>query len=166
MLWYTSAGRVRLTRAKLSSHTHPLGLQLGAPTHIPEGRLLEIYLPVNLIPSKRPAGNSWLQESPPIPRLCAAQLYPMCYYSMAYCRAFLWILDDFLLCTVPAPVDCPPSVASPCDIAGLPRGGGHPEGSLTASGGTSIVTQAASCSCSVLIVALNISLWGFFCRAC
>jgi hypothetical protein len=158
MPWCTPAGRVRLTRAKLSSHTHPLGLQLGAPTHIPEGRLLEICLPVNLIPSERPAGNGWLRESPPIPRPCAAQSYPMRYYSMAYCRVFLWILDDSLLCTVPAPVDCLPSIASPCDIAGLSRGSGHPEGSLTALKGTSIVTQAAFCSCSVLIIALNISL--------
>jgi hypothetical protein len=158
MLWCTSADRVRLIRAKLSSYTHPLGLQLGASTHILEERLLEICLPVNLIPSKRPAGNGWLRESPLILRLCTAQLYPIHYYSMAYCRAFLWILDDSLLCTIPAPVDCPPSVASSCDIAGLPRGSGHPEGSLTASGGTSIVTQAASYSCSVLIVALNISL--------
>jgi hypothetical protein len=157
---------VRLTRAKLSSYTHLLGLQLGALTHILEERLLEICLPVNLIPSKRPAGNSWLQESPPIPRPCTAQSYPMRYYSMAYCRAFLWILDDSSLCTVPASVDCLPSVASSCDIAGLSCSSGHPEGSLTAFGGTSIVTQAAFCSCSVLIVALNISLWGFFYRAC
>jgi hypothetical protein len=166
MLWCTSAGRVRLTCAKLSSHTHSLGLQLSAPTHILEGCLLEICLPVNLIPSKRPAGNGWLRESPPIPCLCVAQSYPMRYYSMAYCRAFLWILDDSSLCTVPAPVDCPPSVASPYNIAGLSRGSGHPEGSLTASGGTSIVTQAAFYSCSVLIVTLNISLWGFFYQAC
>jgi hypothetical protein len=166
MLWCTSAGRVRLTRAKLSSYTHPLGLQLGVPTHILEGRLLKNCLPVNLIPSERPADNGRLRESPPIPRPCAAQSYPMRYYSVAHCRAFLWILDDSSLCTVPAPVDCLPSVASPCDIADRTRGGGHSEGSLAASGGTSIVTQAASRSCSILIVALNISLWGFFCRAC
>jgi hypothetical protein len=104
MLWCTSAGRVRLTRAKLSSHTHPLGLQLSAPTYILEERLLENCLPVNLIPSKRPAGNSWLQESLSILCPCAAQSYPMCYYSVAYCRAFLWILDDSLLCTILAPV--------------------------------------------------------------
>jgi hypothetical protein len=158
--------RVRFTRAKLSSYTHPLGLQLSTLTHISEEHLLKICLPVNLIPSKRPAGNSWLRESPPILRLYAAQSYPMRYYSMAYYRAFLWILNDSLLCTVPAPVDCPPSVASPCDIAGLSRGSGHPKRSLTASGGTSIVTQAAFRSCSVLIVALNILLWGFFYRAC
>jgi hypothetical protein len=158
MPWCTSAGRVRLTRAKLSSHTHPLGLQLSAPTHIPEGRLLEICLPVNLIPSERLAGNGWLWESPPISRLCAAQLYSMRYYNMTYCRAFLWILDDSSLCTVLASVDCLLSVASPCDIAGLSRNNGHPEGSLVASRGTSIVTQAAFYSCSVLIVILNISL--------
>jgi hypothetical protein len=158
MPWCTPAGRVRLTRAKLSSHTHPLGLQLGAPTHFPEGRLLENCLPVNLIPSKRLAGNGWLRESLPIPRPCAAQSYPMRYYSMAYCRAFLWILDNSSLCTVLASVDCLPSVASPCDIAGPTRGSGYLEGSLTALRGTSIATQAASCSCSVLVVALNISL--------
>jgi hypothetical protein len=33
---------MRLTRAKLSFHTHPLGLQLGAPTHIPEGYLQNV----------------------------------------------------------------------------------------------------------------------------
>jgi hypothetical protein len=166
MLWYTSAGRMRLTRAKLSSYTHPLGLQLGAPTHIPEGRLLKICLPVNLIPSKRLAGNSWLRESLSIPCLYAAQSYPMRYYSIVYCRAFLWILDDFLLCTVLAPVDCLPSVASPCDITGPMRSSGYLEGLLTAFGGTSIVIQAVFCSCSVLIIALNILLWGFFCQTC
>jgi hypothetical protein len=147
-----------LTRAKLSSYTHPLGLQLSAPTYIPEGRLLKNCLPVNLIPSKRPAGNGRLQESPPIPRLCAAQLYSMRYYSMAYCRAFLWIFDDSLLCTVPAPVDCPPSVASPYNIADRTRGSGHSEGSLADLRDTSIVTQAASYSYSVLIIVLNILL--------
>jgi hypothetical protein len=157
---------VCLTYTKLSSYTHLLKLQLSAPTHILEERLLKNCLPVNLISSKRPAGNSWLQESLPIPCLCAAQSYSIHYYSIAYYRAFLWILDDFLLCTVPAPVDCLPSIASSYDIAGPTRGNGHPEGSLTAPGDTSIVTQAAFCSCSVLVVALNISLWGFFCRAC
>jgi hypothetical protein len=149
---------MRLTRAKLSSHTHLLRLQLGALTYILEGRLLENCLPVNLIPSKRPADNGWLRESPPILRPCATQSYPMCYYSMANCRAFLWISADFLLYAVPALVDCLLSVASPYDIAGLTRGSGHLEGLLTALKGTSAVTQAASCSCSVLIVAVNISL--------
>jgi hypothetical protein len=82
----------------------------------------------------------------------------MCYYSVVYYRAFLWILDDFLLCTVPAPVDCLPSVASPYDIADRTRDSGYSEGSLAASGDTSIVIQAASYSCSVLIIILNISL--------
>jgi hypothetical protein len=62
----------------------------------------------------------------------------MRYYSMAYCKAFLWILDDFLLYTVLASVDCLPSVASSYDIADSTRDSGHLEGSLTALGDTSI----------------------------
>jgi hypothetical protein len=134
--------------------------------HILEECLLKNCLSVNLIPSKRPADNGRLQESPPILYFCAAQSYPICYYSMTHCRAFLWILDDSSLCTVPAPVDCLPSVVPPCDIADRTRSSSHSEESLAALRGTSIVTQAASRSCSVLIVALNISLWGFFCQAC
>jgi hypothetical protein len=61
-------------------------------------------------------------------------------------------------CIVLASIDYLLSVASSCDIAGLTRGGGHSERSLTALGDTSIVVRAASCSYSTLIVAVNISL--------
>jgi hypothetical protein len=63
----------------------------------------------------------------------------MRYYSIIYCRAFLWILDNFLLYTVLAPVDYLPSVASSYDIVDSTRSSGYLEESLTAFRSTSIV---------------------------
>jgi hypothetical protein len=56
-----------------------------------------------------------------------------------YYRAFLRILDDSLLYTVLASVDCLLSVASSYDITGLTCGSGYLEGLLTALRDTSIV---------------------------
>jgi hypothetical protein len=76
-------------------------------------------------------------------------------YSVAHCRALLSIPATPRCVLFQLLVDCLLSIASPCNIAGLMRAGGHSEGSLTALRGTSIVVQAAAASSSAVSVATS-----------